>query len=171
MSDQNPKFDPKANEPTTIKPLKNFKNGASDKGPWYGWEVEDTATGEKYTWFLSDPADQQEIKAIFETGQQAIVTLKLAKGQKPRYDIRTALFDGKGKVTDPPKPSLDSPEGLEAYRKKVKNTLYMAIEDVLSVKVAFAEKWQDGAEANRLFTPDIVQKYATSIVIDYLKRT
>ena len=167
--EQNPYFDPQPNVPMTLELVKNFKNALNKKGhPYWGWEVKDEL-GATLSWFINDEGTHAEIEALKKKGQQAIVTLRFAN-KKPFYEVKSAFFDRRGDVVKE-EPGLDTAEGLEAYRKKVKNALYMAYKDVDTVAMEFAKEWGDAQAAERLFTPDVRQKLATSILIDYLKKS
>ena len=61
------------------------------------------------------------------------------------------------------KAHIETSDEIAAYRRKVKNALYMAYIDVNEV----AEKLEDPT----LFTPEIRQALATTILIDYLKKS
>ena len=57
--------------------------------------------------------------------------------------------------------------GLVEYRKRVKNALVMVYSDLEEVIKALNER----GIASDNFPPDVKQKLATTILIDYLKRS
>lgn len=155
---QNPKLELKANQPQllTLKSSKPFAEGVNKFGKWFGWNV--LIDGLEHTFFTDETVNSAFLTAG-KAGSKFNVTLKF-NGKTPSYVVQEALFDDKGVRVDQPQSVQEPSPAREAYRA---NRVERLVAAIIDVKVALSQ-------SSETATPDLIQKYATSLLIEEQKR-
>lgn len=170
---KNPIIEFETDKPRTLKLIKNWGSGTSKSGdPWQGWEVEDTEQKQTYSMFVYDANLQKALKFALTGGGEVVVTKKVGENPQTKkafhyFDVKEAFFSGDGGTPSNSK----TPEAIEAFRSDRRKKLQAAIEDVLAVECALVDAAEYAPEdLKALFTPEVIQRFATTLLIDDQKR-
>jgi hypothetical protein len=163
---QKPKMEFEVNIPATVRLIKMFKEGESEYGPWFGWNIEHD--GVEKTLF----ANEQLQKELDGRKGSVQITKKQTKnstgeGYHNSWIVREALLDEGGRVVPPPPPDVArDPSAYADFRKQRTEKLTDALVDV-AIGVAEARKFYGLPD----FTAEDYRAMAISLMISFDRKT
>lgn len=162
----NPKLDFKPNVPVTFKILKHFKDGESQYGKWYGYEVD--VDGTPHTMFAKE-ALYSKIKGLPEgaTVTACLVTEKDPETGRPKsyWKVNSGdHFDTKGDYVVKKESVKVDEDGYMKDREVYETFLYDALSDAHRTMEKFCLDFE--LDFTKMFAPGDVTKIAISRMID-----
>jgi len=152
--------------------IKYLPDGPKDYGygPTYKFVVIDEDGNEK-TWFVNE-RQYAELRDL-RRGDVINVVMREEKNNEGRTYKRLvvvpALFDEKGELVERAPDVVNDGEARTKYRERRVKLVAEAIEDTLLAKKYLTEKYAQYPQVvsmlDSLFTPDVIQKLATSLFI------
>lgn len=170
-----PKLELKSNIPETVH-IKYVDNNPKDYGygPTYRYVV--TQNGEEKTLFLNE-RQYEEIKD-YKSGDVVILLVKEEKNEAGKtykhFTVRPALLDERGEVVQPRKDIVNNEDARKEYRERRIRLLAEAIEDTFRARRMLLDAYgkfpEIEEEIRAVFTPEVIQDFATTLLISEDRR-
>lgn len=166
-----PKLELKPNTPETVV-IRQTDHVPKE----YGYRYVVARNGEEMTLFLNK-RQYAEIKD-YRVGDTVVLLLKEEKNEAgntyKQFIVRPALLDERGEVVQPRKDIVNNEDARKEYREKRIRLLAEAIEDTFRARRMLLDAYgkfpEIEGEIRAVFTADVIQKLATTLLINEDRR-